>query len=367
MLGSGTYADVFTCEHRQTGDTFAVKVVNLRKLAMSGVRLNMQTVNREIAILRQCDHSALVQFEDHFHSAEKKEVHIVMEICSGGELFERIANEGALKEDEAKDVMWQLLHGLQYLHAKGIVHRDLKPENILVASVGASGKAADETGGDEVDGGRGKRKRGEGKKEGKQKQQEKCAKTTLGEVTGEEVTGEEHYLDGLTTEWRVKIADFGLAKMVSDTGVLSTFCGTATYLAPEVWAQQAGSTGASNGTMTRVGGGKKKKAQKQDAGYDAKVDLWSMGVVMYVILSGAAPFYGEDMTMASDAEDNSEDAAVEPVDPLARFAFDFEDEEWDSVSPAGMQLIRELLNTDPQQRVSVAEALEHEWFQSKAM
>jgi hypothetical protein len=80
-LGSGTYADVFVCDHRRTRKVCAVKVINLRKLKMQGVGLKQSTVDREIAILKQCHHSALVQFQDHFHSKEKKEVHIVMEIC----------------------------------------------------------------------------------------------------------------------------------------------------------------------------------------------------------------------------------------------------------------------------------------------
>jgi serine/threonine protein kinase len=133
----------------------------------------------------------------------KKHLYIVMEMLKGGELFERIVGRPRFSELEAAKLLRPLLESVAYLHDLGIVHRDLKPENIL------------------------------------------C---------GEELED-------------LKIADFGLSKMVLPKEKMDAACGTLSYVAPEVLTMQ---------------------------GYGKEADLWSVGVIMFLLLCGKLPFDGDD-------------------------------------------------------------------------
>ncbi|OLY84941.1 putative myosin light chain kinase [Smittium mucronatum] len=126
-------------------------------------------------------------------------------IAKGGELFDRIIEQGHFTEDETRIVILQLLLGLNYLHKQGIVHRDIKPENILLNNY-----------------------------------------------------------NGL----EVKLADFGLAKIVGEQSFMKTLCGTPMYVAPEVLKSRSGRK------------------------YGNKVDMWSLGVVLYICVFGFPPFSG---------------------------------------------------------------------------
>jgi serine/threonine protein kinase len=136
----------------------------------------------------------------------------VMELVDGGDLFEHLESHGPFAEPDARAIMHQLFSALQYLHARHIVHRDLKPENILLA-----------TPAEDAD---------------------------------------------------IKIADFGLARMISGTQMMKTACGTPGYVAPEVL---------------------------QNKGYDSgAVDIWSTGVILYILLCGFPPFYEEELPALFD-------------------------------------------------------------------
>jgi len=130
----------------------------------------------EVEILRSVDHPNIIKlfevFEDHHH------IRMVMELVTGGELFDRIVDRGHYCEKDAALAMQQLCSALEYLHARNIVHRDLKPENLLCAT-----READSP---------------------------------------------------------VKIADFGLSKIVGHDTTLKTACGTPSYVAPEVLQQAYG-------------------------------------------------------------------------------------------------------------------------------
>ncbi|OWZ23285.1 Protein kinase [Phytophthora megakarya] len=134
---------------------------------------------------------------------DRQYIFIVTELVSGGELFNRIVGRARYTEAEARLVMGPLLESVSYLHRLGIVHRDLKPENIL------------------------------------------CG-------------------DALTD---LKIADFGLSKLVHPEELMKMPCGTLNYVAPEVLAL---------------------------VGYGREADIWSLGVIMYLLLRGILPFSGKD-------------------------------------------------------------------------
>ncbi|XP_066526905.1 calcium/calmodulin-dependent protein kinase type 1D-like [Hoplias malabaricus] len=165
-LGSGAFSEVFLVKERKTGKLFAMKCVKKK---------NKRDVNleNEIAVLRRIKHENVVGLEDFYES--RTHYYLVMQLVSGGELFDRILDRGMYSEKDASLVIRQVLEAVNYLHLNGIVHRDLKPENLLYYSQDENSK--------------------------------------------------------------IMISDFGLSKM-EDNGIMSTACGTPGYVAPEVLAQK---------------------------------------------------------------------------------------------------------------------------------
>ena len=118
----------------------------------------------------------------------------------------------------------------------------------------------------------------------------------------------------------MQIADFGLSKFASHDELLKTACGTPGYVAPEVLHMN---------------------------GYGKEVDLWSIGVIIYILLCGFPPFYAED--------DNEMFEMIKEAD------YDFPSPYWDEVGDSAKDLVRKLLEKDPELRLTATQALEHEW------
>ncbi|NXG63299.1 KCC1G kinase, partial [Hemiprocne comata] len=166
-LGSGAFSEVFLVKHRSTGKLFALKCIKKSPLTRDS------SLDNEIAVLRKIKHENIVTLEDIYESTTH--YYLVMQLVSGGELFDRILERGVYTEKDASVVIHQVLTAVKYLHENGIVHRDLKPENLLY------------------------------------------------------LTPEENS--------KIMITDFGLSKM-EQNGIMSTACGTPGYVAPEVLAQK---------------------------------------------------------------------------------------------------------------------------------
>lgn len=212
-------------------------------------------------------HPNIVNTYDVFDSPSV--LHLVLEMMSGGELFDIIADKGRLSEQQASQVMRDIITGVEYLHGKDVVHCDIKPENIL------------------------------------------CKKKN---------------------DWpiQVKLCDFGLSNFIdrvvansngSDNTMKSTI-GTPGYVAPEVVKREA---------------------------YGPPVDLWSCGVVLYVMLSGRMPFYGRN--------------DVEILSRTAKAQYSFPEREWSSISQDAQSLVRALLQEDPAIRLTARAALQHRWLE----
>ncbi|XP_049562118.1 calcium/calmodulin-dependent protein kinase type 1D isoform X3 [Orcinus orca] len=166
---SGAFSEVVLAEEKATGKLFAVKCIP--KKALKGKE---SSIENEIAVLRKIKHENIVALEDIYESPNH--LYLVMQLVSGGELFDRIVEKGFYTEKDASTLIRQVLDAVYYLHRMGIVHRDLKPENLLYYS-------QDE-------------------------------------------------------ESKIMISDFGLSKMEGKGDVMSTACGTPGYVAPEVLAQK---------------------------------------------------------------------------------------------------------------------------------
>ncbi|XP_016303022.1 calcium/calmodulin-dependent protein kinase type 1D isoform X2 [Sinocyclocheilus anshuiensis] len=169
MFKRGAFSEVVLAEERSTGKMFAVKCIP--KKALKGKE---SSIENEIAVLRKIKHENIVALEDIYESSNH--LYLIMQLVSGGELFDRIVEKGFYTEKDASTLIRQVLDAVNYLHSMGIVHRDLKPENLLYFNPQDGSK--------------------------------------------------------------IMISDFGLSKMEGTGDVMSTACGTPGYVAPEVLAQK---------------------------------------------------------------------------------------------------------------------------------
>ena len=259
-IGKGHYATVYRGVYKATGQPVAVKRIK-RSLARPAT---LKTEIRALSAVK--GHPNIVQMHDVFYN--NKHVVLIMELLGGGELFDRIVQNGAYSERDASQHVRKIASALQFMHSQGIVHRDMKPENLVLVDKSPNSE--------------------------------------------------------------IKISDFGLSKILNnDQTTMVTVCGTRAYSAPEV----------------NFGG------PARSGNYTEKVDTWSLGVILYVILAAYHPFdpYGE----SNDSEIWSR---------ICRGQWDFNDEVWTSVSPEAKDLIKHLICIDPNKRFGTQEILDHKWI-----
>ncbi|KAJ9180972.1 hypothetical protein P3X46_009152 [Hevea brasiliensis] len=257
-VGRGHFG--YTCSAKakkgnMKGQDVAVKVIPKSKMTTA---IAIEDVRREVQILRALTgHKNLVQFYDAYEDDEN--VYVVMELCKGGELLDRILGRGGkYSEDDAKTVMVQILSVVAYCHLQGVVHRDLKPENFLF-------------------------------------------------TTKEESSP-------------LKAIDFGLSDYVKPDERLNDIVGSAYYVAPEVLHRS----------------------------YGTEADMWSIGVIAYILLCGSRPFWART--------ESGIFRAVLKADPI------FDDAPWTSLSPEAIDFVKRLLNKDYRKRLTAAQALSHPWL-----
>ncbi|XP_074490579.1 calcium/calmodulin-dependent protein kinase type IV-like [Sebastes fasciatus] len=253
-LGRGATSIVYRCEEKQTQKPYALKV--LKKT------IDKKIVRTEIGVLLRLSHPNIIQLKEIFET--DTDIALVLELVTGGELFDRIVERGYYSERDAAHVIKQILEAVAYLHENGVVHRDLKPENLLYAD--------------------------------------------------------------LSLDAPLKIADFGLSKIIDDQVTMKTVCGTPGYCAPEILRGNA---------------------------YGPEVDMWSVGVILYILLCGFEPFFDPrgDQYMYSR---------------ILNCDYEFVSPWWDDVSLNAKDLVSKLIVLNPHKRLSVREALQHPWVLGKA-
>lgn len=144
-------------------------------------------------------------------------------------------------------------------------------------------------------------------------------------ITHRDLKPENVLLSSEKNETVIKITDFGLSKVVGEQSLMKTLCGTPSYLAPEV--------------LVNCGTG----------GYSKAVDLWSLGVILFICLAGYPPF--------------SEEISKVPLnEQIVKGLYSFPNQYWKSVSPQAIDLVKKLLTVDPKKRITVDEALQHPWI-----
>ena len=129
-LGRGEFGITYLCTDRETKEALACKCISKRKLRTA---VDIEDVRREVAIMSNLpEHPNVVRLKATYEDSEN--VHLVMELCEGGELFDRIVARGHYTERAAASVARTIAEVVRMCHANGVMHRDLKPENFLFAN-----------------------------------------------------------------------------------------------------------------------------------------------------------------------------------------------------------------------------------------
>ncbi|XP_010031280.2 calcium-dependent protein kinase 13 [Eucalyptus grandis] len=255
-LGRGEFGVTYLCIDRASRDLLACKSISKRKLRTA---VDVEDVRREVAIMRHLPRSpSIVSLKE--ACEDDNAVHLVMELCEGGELFDRIVARGHYTERAAAAVTRTIVEVVQLCHHHGVIHRDLKPENFLFAN----------------------------KKENSP----------------------------------LKAIDFGLSIFFKPGEKFSEIVGSPYYMAPEVLKRN----------------------------YGPEIDIWSAGVILYILLCGVPPFWAESEQGVAQA--------------ILRGLIDFKRDPWPSVSEGAKSLVRQMLEPDPKLRLTATQVLEHPWLQN---
>ncbi|XP_019955170.2 myosin light chain kinase 2, skeletal/cardiac muscle isoform X1 [Paralichthys olivaceus] len=232
------------------------------KVIKARAQKEKEVVKNEILVMNNLDHASLIQLYAAYES--RNDIILVLEYVGGGELFDRIIDENyTLMELDAVGFIRQICEGLQHMHKMYILHLDLKPENILCVS----------------------------------------------RITN-----------------KIKIIDFGLARIYKPREKLRVNFGTPEFLAPEV------------------------------INYDFvsfNTDMWSLGVITYMLLSGLCPFLGDD--------DN------QTLNNILACQWNFEEQEFVDTTEEAKDFISKLLIVNKSWRMGASEALRHPWLSDSVL
>ncbi|RXN09962.1 death-associated kinase 3 [Labeo rohita] len=242
-LGSGQFAIVRKCKEKSSGTEYAAKFIKKRRLSSSRRGVSREEIEREVNILREIQHSNIITLHDIFEN--KTDVILILELVSGGELFDFLAEKESLTEEEATQFLKQILDG---------------PENIML-------------------------------------------------------------LDKNVPNPRIKLIDFGIAHQIKHGNEFKNIFGTPEFVAPEI-------------------------VNYEPLGLEA--DMWSIGVITYILLSGASPFLGE--------------TKQETLTNISAVNYDFDEEYFSNTSELAKDFIRRLLVKDPKRRMTIEDSLQHPWI-----
>eukprot|EP01112_Ceratiomyxa_fruticulosa_P011462 TRINITY_DN3107_c0_g1_i1.p1 TRINITY_DN3107_c0_g1~~TRINITY_DN3107_c0_g1_i1.p1 ORF type:complete len:570 (-),score=111.51 TRINITY_DN3107_c0_g1_i1:84-1793(-) len=288
VIGQGNFSTVHLGVNKMTGERVAIKAIDLTR---NWHPKSLLQIEREVDILRGVEHENIISIRDTFRT--RTHLYVILELATGGDLFEKISQNGACEEDEGRYIFRQILEAVSYLHRKEIAHRDLKPENILISS-----------------------------------------KKDFAPI---------------------KLTDFGLARIIGEKELARTLCGTPQYVAPEVIAQAKDNWHPS---------------LKTPEGYGKACDMWSLGAILYVILSGCPPFTNpsggsRSYSQSSQSSQNTGQNFVSDLSLFEQISFgvlEFPIELWYDISDSAINLITRLMTEDPNKRLTVEEALLHPWL-----
>jgi len=288
-MGTGAFGNVYGVTQKSTGLKFACKELMLRvgprssRTSAASTTTNSKNegvesstgcprklkcadkkrVLTEVEVMKNLDHPNIVSLYEIYETPTK--FYLVMEVCTGGELFDQISAHRSFSEPLAVSLMTQVMRPVHYMHCKRIMHRDLKPENYMFQRPGP------------------------------------LETSTL------------------------KLIDFGISQpflLGPGNATRRSMVGTSFYMAPQV--------------LMGI--------------YDEKVDVWSIGVIMYIMLTGTPPFDGRNMK-----------EIISKI-RLGRVQYH---REWKNISKQAQDLCQKLLTFEPASRIDMKQALNHDWLKKK--
>ena len=256
-IGTGGFSRCLLVKNKTTGILYACKELTKKKLS------DYEGLMREVNLMIKLDHPNIIKLYEVYEN--EKYIYLIMELCTGGELFDRIVenteNGKPFTEKQAANLFRQMMSAINYCHKNGIVHRDLKPENLLYLNKDENSP--------------------------------------------------------------IKVIDFGMSKRFDSAHFMSEKVGTAYYISPEVLKGK----------------------------YDEKCDIWSAGVILYIIICGYPCFNGDD--------DDEIFAAIQ------KGKIYFPSPEWDNISNDVKELIKKMC-TSPEKRLTAEQVLNETWVKDNA-
>uniref|UniRef100_A0A0G4FKL9 Calmodulin n=1 Tax=Chromera velia CCMP2878 TaxID=1169474 RepID=A0A0G4FKL9_9ALVE len=256
VLGTGFTGPVRLVRGKLDGRPYAMKTLKKHPEKQEVIEL----IRNEASLYLELDHPHIVRLMDVFEDNDS--VRLVMEYCSGQQLYERLAKVETYSEVDAAAATREMLLPVEYLHAHNIVHRDLKLENFLYES--------DEPGA------------------------------------------------------KLKLIDFGFSRLFHPnlSSSVQAVVGTLYYLAPE---------------------------SVKSREFSIAVDMWAMGVIVYMLLAGTPPFYAKEKE--------------ETLNRICKGKYKMTGREWDSISAEAKDFVKRCLVVNPQKRMTAHEAMQHEFIQ----
>jgi len=263
-IGKGQYGVIKEGFDLKSKEKVAIKILNKPRINKLD-KLNLMRV--EVAIMKHCKHPNIIKFIANYENSEY--IFIVMELLKHGTLKDYLEqNKYNINEKMAANIIYQISDALLYLHKYGIIHRDLKPSNILV----------------------------------------KIVKDNLNKESSNVI--------------EVKLADFGLSKILGNKEMTNEGYGTIAFASPEILLKHP---------------------------YNYKVDVWSLGIIVYYLLSGDIPFAQDSKKLG--------DLTLNICSKDIQFSKKFK-----NISKEAISLIKSCLKKNQDNRISIEEIVNHKWF-----
>ncbi|XP_041464812.1 death-associated protein kinase 2-like isoform X3 [Lytechinus variegatus] len=259
-IGSGQFSEVKRVTEKSTGKDYAGKFIRKRRSAASRRGVKREDIVREVSILEELSHDNIISLHDAFET--QKEVVLILELVTGGELFHYLAEEDHVNEEVAAQFVKKILEALKHMHERNICHLDLKPENVMLLNRNTQ---------------------------------------------------------------NIMLIDFGLSRRIQPGEDIRDIMGTAEFVAPEIINFEP---------------------------LSLNTDMWAIGVITYILLSGLSPFLGDDQQ--------------ETYENVTAINYSFDEDYFSSTSELAKDFIDRLLIKDPRKRATVDQCLSHPWIMPRS-